>query len=138
MEDGRSRIRRKRAAKDQRNRCYYCNLRMDEDDMTWEHLVSRSHGGNNSKGNLRVAHAKCNVLVGTLPANIKRSLHELALQCGSDVFFQTVAQLNKLPHGTLAIVNRRRPKRMSERDWKRAPPIVRHIFEEAKTADSEG
>ena len=110
---------RRRQAKEQRGRCFYCHLQL-RDDMTWEHLVPRAHGGDNRMANMRVAHRKCNSeCVGSLPISWKLALHDVGRDYGSDAFFlsasvaQSLAASGKLP----SMVKARRPKR---------PPIRIH------------
>lgn len=111
------RLRRKQA-KDQRGLCFYCHLRMLDGDITWEHLVPRSHGGDNRMSNMRCAHQKCNAeCVGALPVAWKMVLHDVGRLYGSDAFFllatraQQMARAGTLPH----MVKARRPKRPSVR-----------------------
>lgn len=102
---------RKKRAKDQRGLCFYCHLRM-HDDMTWEHLVARHHGGDNRISNLRIAHAKCNSLVGVHHVHIKFALAEVGEKFGSDAFFMLASKLkaDANPH-TRRSPAVRRPKR---------------------------
>lgn len=107
---------RRRLAKEQRGLCFYCALRL-HDDMTWEHLVARAHGGRNRLSNLKVSHARCNSLVGVLDIDRKFALHEVGRLLGSDAFFLLAARLKPLTNvqtrqgaGTMHI--RRRPKRL--------------------------
>jgi hypothetical protein len=106
---------RRRMAKDQRGLCFYCQIRMNE-DQTWEHLVSRASGGSNKVSNLRVAHSKCNSLVGCLPIDEKIWLRNLALDHGSDAFFRAASAL-AVAYGRLPVLvrpkGRRRPKNPS-------------------------
>ena len=106
---------RKRIAKEQRNLCFYCQIRMNE-DQTWEHLVSRAVGGSNKLSNLRVAHAKCNSLVGSLPIDDKLWLRDLSMAHGSDAFFRAAMAL-ATAHGKIPVLvrpkGRRRPKNAS-------------------------
>jgi len=97
-------------ARAQRNRCFYCALRLRGDDQTWEHLVARAHGGSNRISNLRVAHGACNALVGTLPLAIKLALSEIGHRYGSDAFFLVAAALKPLANGKPYPGLRRRPK----------------------------
>lgn len=104
---------RRRLAKDQRGLCFYCHLRL-HDDMTWEHLVARHHGGDNSLRNLRISHSVCNSLVGVLDAQKKIAISEIGATYGSDAFFLLMERLKSEanPNGkTFAAV--RRPKRPS-------------------------
>ena len=108
---------RVRTAKEQRGRCFYCGLRMG-DDLTWEHLVARTDGGTNRISNMRVCHAKCNSLVGTLPYMEKIWLADFSERHGSDAFF-LAADVLLAAYGkrrNLAGVGfkpQRRPKRMT-------------------------
>lgn len=100
-------------AKEQRGRCFYCSLLLRE-DMTWEHLVARSHRGTNSIKNMRVAHSKCNSEVGVLHVDVKYSLHEIGWTLGSDAFFLLASRLkaqanSQGAHSSVPI--KRRPKR---------------------------
>jgi len=97
-------------AQAQRNRCFYCSLRLRGDDQTWEHLVARAHGGSNRISNLRVAHGACNALVGTLPVSVKLALSEIGQRYGSDAFFLIAAALKPLANGRAYPGLRRRPK----------------------------
>ena len=108
---------RVRTAKEQGGRCFYCGLRM-EDDLTWEHLVARADGGTDRISNMRVTHAKCNSLVGTLPYMEKMWLAAFSARYGSDAFF-LAADVLLIAHGkrrNLAGVGfkpQRRPKKMT-------------------------
>ena len=104
---------RRRQAKEQRGRCFYCHLQLRE-DMTWEHLVPRAHGGDNRMANMRVSHQKCNAeCVGALPISWKLALHDIGRDFGSDAFFllsmraQCMARAGTLPR----MVKAKRPKR---------------------------
>ena len=132
MELSRSQQKKKDAAKLQNGRCFYCTLRMPHDDMTWEHLVARAHGGNDKWRNLRVAHQKCNVLVADAPVSIKLRFHDIGLKYGSDAFFVTAERVMKLHPGTLAAVGiRKRARRMKKSEWAKAPYELRHAFDES-------
>jgi hypothetical protein len=96
-------------AQAQRNRCFYCSLRLRGDE-TWEHLVARAHGGSNRISNLRVTHAACNSLVGTLPVSVKLALSEIGQRYGSDAFFLIATALKPLANGRAYPGLRRRPK----------------------------
>jgi hypothetical protein len=106
---------RKKMAKDQRGLCFYCRIRMG-DDQTWEHLVSRASGGSNKVSNLRVAHSKCNSLVGCLPIDDKLWLRDLSAAHGSDAFFRAATAL-ATAYGRIPVLmrpkGRRRPKNPS-------------------------
>lgn len=106
---------RRRQAKDQRGRCFFCSLPLRE-DMTWEHLVARHHGGDNRMSNLRVAHSRCNSLVGVHDARLKHALADIGHLYGSDAFFLLADRLKSdaNPHGGRRIVVKR-PKRPSPR-----------------------
>lgn len=104
---------RRRQAKDQRGRCWFCHLRLHE-DMTWEHLVPRSHKGDNRLSNMRIAHQRCNgECVGALPVSWKYILHDVGRDYGSDAFFLLAKRAqDMLRAGTLPYnVRARRPKR---------------------------
>lgn len=103
---------RRRMAKDQRGRCWYCSLQL-RDDQTWEHIVARRHGGDNRISNMSVAHAKCNSAVGTCPPGVKHVLHDIGWTYGSDAFFLLVVQLRAMTnaHDDYRDLRRRRPKR---------------------------
>lgn len=98
-----------RIAKEQRGRCYYCSLQLRE-DMTWEHLVARAHGGSNKLSNLTVVHAACNQMVGAMPYRLKLALHEIGHTISSDAFFLLASRLKPLAHTQRAPQERRRPK----------------------------
>lgn len=104
---------RRRLAKEQRGRCWYCSLRMEPGDMTWEHIVARRHGGDNRLGNLAISHAKCNSAVGTCPPGHKHAMHSVGWTYGSDAFFLLVVQLRAMTnaHDDYRDLRRRRPKR---------------------------
>jgi len=51
--------------------CFYCGLDMPDDDMTVEHLIALTNGGNNRLENMMLAHSKCNDDMGKLPLTIK-------------------------------------------------------------------
>lgn len=103
---------RRRMAKEQRGLCFYCQLRMF-DDQTWEHLVPRANGGSNKLSNLRICHSKCNSVVGNLPIDDKLWLRELSLDHGSDAFFRAASALSAA-YGRIPVLvrpkGRRRPK----------------------------
>lgn len=40
--------------------CVYCGRMMPDDDITIEHFLSRTHGGNDHLANLMLAHGACN------------------------------------------------------------------------------
>jgi hypothetical protein len=84
--------RKRRQAKDQQGKCWYCALQL-RDDMTWEHVVSRADKGSDKISNLKIAHSKCNALVGTLRVPIKFALHDIGWTLGSDAFFLLASQL---------------------------------------------
>lgn len=126
----RSQQKKRSLAKEQRGLCFYCQLRMHADDMTWEHLVSRSHGGTDKISNMRIAHGECNVMIGNLPVSLKMMLHDVGVRLGSDAFFLTTAELVKLAPGTLALAGiKRRAKRLSEREMKAIPPEIKRVFD---------
>lgn len=102
--------RKRRQAKDQHGRCWYCALPL-RDDMTWEHVVSRADKGSDKISNLKIAHAKCNALVGTLRVPIKYALHEIGWTLGSDAFFLLASQLKTQANDRRSVGRRqRRPK----------------------------
>lgn len=104
--------RRQRMAKEQRGRCFFCHLRMLGGDMTFEHLVARRHGGTNKVSNLRIAHAACNSLVGTLPFYTKLALSDIGRDFGSDAFFKLASVLRQRANAHDVMLGRvRRPKR---------------------------
>ena len=84
--------------------------------MTWEHLVAKHHGGDNSLRNLKISHAVCNSLVGVLDARQKWALSDVGALYGSDAFFLLVDRLKSEanPNGRRIDVVRR-PKRPSPR-----------------------
>ncbi len=109
--------RKRRQAKDQQGRCWYCALQL-RDDMTWEHVVSRADMGSNKISNLKIAHAKCNALVGTLRVPIKYALHDIGWTLGSDAFFLLASQLKPQANDRRCCEPRqRRPK---------PPPSAQH------------
>lgn len=131
-EIGRSLAKKKAMARDQRGLCFYCQLRLHE-DLTWEHLVPRAHGGSNKVSNMRICHGECNTLVGCLPVTLKLKLHDIGVTYGSDAFFQSVARITNLAPGTLALVAiRRRPRRMKQREYDSLPAELRRAFEESE------
>ena len=101
-----------RIAKEQRGRCFYCHLRMHPDDMTWEHLVARAHGGSDRISNLRVTHGACNAAVGILPLATKFGLHLIGRDLGSDAFFIIVSKMRSEAHARVP-GHSRRPRRPS-------------------------
>ena len=103
---------RNRKAREQRGRCFYCSLPL-RDDMTWEHLVARAHGGTNKDSNLAIAHAVCNSMVGTLDVRTKFALAEIGHVLGSDAFFILVQRMKPMANATKGSCVRRprRPKR---------------------------
>jgi hypothetical protein len=56
--------------------CFYCGLDMPDDDMTNEHLINISAGGNNRIENMALAHKSCNQLAANLPLIQKIKLRE--------------------------------------------------------------
>lgn len=131
-EISRSLAKKKAMARDQRGLCFYCQLRL-HDDLTWEHLVPRSHRGTNKASNMRICHGQCNTYVGCLPVTLKLKLHDIGVAFGSDAFFQTCAKITSLAPGTLALVAiRRRPRRMTERDYNDLPDEIRRAFEDSE------
>jgi len=103
---------RRRVAKDQRGKCWYCSLQLRE-DQTWEHIVARRHGGDNRISNVVVTHSKCNAAVGTCPPGIKYTLNHIGQRYGSDAFFLLVVQLRAMSnaHDDYRDLRRKRPKR---------------------------
>lgn len=106
---------RRRVAKEQRGLCFYCSLRLHE-DMTWEHLVARHHGGDNRMSNMVVSHGRCNALVGVHDARFKHALADVGHLYGSDAFFLLAERFkaDANPHGSKRVVVRR-PKKPSAR-----------------------
>lgn len=104
--------RRRRVAREQRGLCWYCSLRL-HDDQTWEHIVARRHGGSDKASNLSVAHASCNSLMGTCPVGLKYVAHDVGHRYGSDAFFLLAVQLRAMSnaHDDYRDLRRRRPKR---------------------------
>lgn len=51
------------------DKCFYCGDVFEDDQLapTLEHLLSRSHGGNNHLANLCLAHVSCNERAANLP-----------------------------------------------------------------------
>ena len=58
------------------NKCFYCNKILSDTNITIEHLLSISHGGNNNINNLILCHSKCNISVGNLSV-IEKFKHAL-------------------------------------------------------------
>lgn len=56
--------------------CFYCGLDMPDDDMTNEHLINISAGGNNRIENMALAHKACNQKAANLPLIQKIELRE--------------------------------------------------------------
>ena len=138
MEHGRACIKKRQAAKLQNGKCFYCTLRLPLDDMTWEHLVPRAHGGSSKWSNLRVAHQACNVLVADAHVSLKLRLHDIAQEWGSDAFFVTAEKV--MPHapGVLAIVGAwKRARRMKQHDWQKMPASLQDAFEEGERLAQE-
>lgn len=46
-------------------KCFYCNTQFAKENLTVEHLLSISHGGNNHLSNLVLACQPCNLEAGT-------------------------------------------------------------------------
>lgn len=44
--------------------CWLCGKHIEHADMTLDHVIPLSRGGKTTPGNLRLAHAKCNVRRG--------------------------------------------------------------------------
>jgi len=102
--------RKRRQAKDQQGKCWYCALLL-RDDMTWEHVVSRADKGSDKISNLKIAHSKCNALVGTLRVPIKYALHDIGWTLGSDAFFLLASQMkNQANDRNCREFRQRRPK----------------------------
>lgn len=100
--------------------------------MTWEHLVAKAHRGSDKISNLRVAHQKCNSLVGHLRVDVKLALHDLGRLHGSDAFFRAAMTLSRLAPGALAMSGKipRRPRRTAAP----LPFFVTEIMEKAALA----
>lgn len=47
--------------------CFYCDFKMEPDDLTIEHLIARNKGGSNTLENMALAHSLCNQRAGHLP-----------------------------------------------------------------------
>jgi hypothetical protein len=106
--------RKRRQAKDQQGKCWYCALPLRE-DMTWEHVVARADLGSDKISNLKVTHSKCNALVGTLRVPIKWALHDIGWTLGSDAFFLLAGQMRNQANDRTCVEGRqRRPKRPPE------------------------
>lgn len=66
---------RKRMYKEQKGLCWICGERMAISKSqagkaayaTFDHIVPKADGGTGERGNLRLAHRKCNALRGTVP-----------------------------------------------------------------------
>lgn len=56
--------------------CFYCGIDMPDDDMTNEHLINISAGGNNRIENMALAHKACNQRAANLPLLAKIKLRE--------------------------------------------------------------
>lgn len=46
--------------------CGLCGLKIKKNDLTVDHIVPLSRGGSHDLENLRLVHAKCNVIKGNL------------------------------------------------------------------------
>ena len=56
--------------------CFFCGHAIPEEDISLEHLVPISHGGNNHLSNLALAHVKCNQRADSLSVVEKVQLRE--------------------------------------------------------------
>jgi 5-methylcytosine-specific restriction endonuclease McrA len=76
--------------------CWYCGTKMGM-DCTREHLLSQALGGTNTDppGNLKAAHADCNIAVGHLPVSDKERLREIAHAEGREEMFRVATQMRR-------------------------------------------
>ena len=56
--------------------CFYCGKPMPDDDITAEHLIALTNGGNNRLENMVLAHYACNEKAGKLPLPAKLKLRD--------------------------------------------------------------
>ncbi|MDR5883672.1 HNH endonuclease [Caballeronia sp. LZ032] len=62
------------------NTCFYCGLKMSEEEATIEHFVALASGGPDHPDNLALAHANCNLRAGSLSAVAKVRLRSRILR----------------------------------------------------------
>lgn len=55
----------KRIWKRDKGICYLCGCPVDKNDVHYDHVTPLSRGGTHSEDNLRVTHARCNLIKGT-------------------------------------------------------------------------
>ena len=56
--------------------CFYCGLEMSNDDITLEHLIALTNGGNNRIENMALCHFECNQKAGSLSLVAKIRLRD--------------------------------------------------------------
>lgn len=56
--------------------CFYCGVKMTEDDMTIEHILSLAHQGPDRLENMALCHAECNTLANNMPVIAKMQLRD--------------------------------------------------------------
>jgi 5-methylcytosine-specific restriction endonuclease McrA len=80
----------------QDGKCWFCGTKMGI-DCTREHLHSQARGGTNTDppGNLKAAHADCNLAVGNLPVSDKLRLREIAHSEGRLEMFRVAQQMRR-------------------------------------------
>ena len=59
---------------EQNNKCAICNYELNDDDITYEHIIPRYHGGETSYKNGKVVHYSCNNYIGILPKERKMNM----------------------------------------------------------------
>ena len=75
--------------------CFYCWEDLEK-DATKEHLHSKAQGGSNDRTNLRVAHMRCNGVVGSLSVDLKLDLHEIGRDKGAEAFWAKAREYREL------------------------------------------
>jgi len=106
--------------RDQNGKCFFCHLRLGEDN-TLEHLRAKKLGGKDNYGNLRAAHAKCNSGVGHISVEEKMRLHYVGKLEGSDAFFR---ELNKIREKRFSRARRKTQKKKARKAQRRAMAVA--------------
>jgi 5-methylcytosine-specific restriction endonuclease McrA len=66
MSSSRKRKRKAELFAEQRGLCFWCQKKMHFARTTFDHLIPRSRGGGNDRGNQVLAHSSCNMARGNL------------------------------------------------------------------------
>lgn len=88
-------------------RCFYHGEKMDFDQLTIEHLLNKSHGGNDHESNLCLSCADCNTIVGNWPLTKKMLWRDTKInKTEAQVVSQTAATIFQLFDERFANLNR--------------------------------